>query len=232
MARLTPAQLRDRLALDHEMVTGMRAADHVAIGAFASYADLRAGRALTPAEGAAGRATQYLAEYRFPILTSAKERVDRVVVRFDLLAGNSYPFSAPLVEVASRPVPWSPHFHAASGAVCLGEIWPQGNGRMLAAELIVHVMRLLNFDEPRPKPGYHGWNAAAIRHWAEELQYRPLHPDLVYPVVPTEATHGRAPDDGFRAVSAHVLSPAGDGFRSLVGTPSAGESFVALRSGT
>jgi hypothetical protein len=70
---------------------------------------------------------------------------------------------------------------------------------MLAAQLVTHVMRLLNCDEPDRGSEYGGWNPAAAHHWRTVLRKRPLNPDLRYPVLPADITH--AVDDeksGFR----------------------------------
>lgn len=215
MPRLTPSQLRFRLAFDHRVIRGLTVTDHVVIQPVTSV-DGRREREVTPEEGEAGLATRYLVEYRFPILTGPGPTTERALVRFDLLAGGNYPHSDPVVEVLSRPRPWTPHVHPASGSVCIGGGWSRARGRMLAAHLIVHVMRLLNFDEPPPSDGYEGWNGEAIRYWRRVLGLRPLHPTLPYPVLPAEVTHrvaapgsefvplaADAADDEFRVLAPH-----------------------------
>lgn len=218
MSRLNPIQLRSRLVFDHRVIHGLTATDRVTIKAIA-LTDGRREREVTFEEGEAGLATRYLVEYRFPILTGPGPTTDRAIVRFDLLAGGNYPHSDPLVEVLSSPRPWTPHVHPASGSVCIGGGWKRAQGRMLAAHLIVHVMRLFNFDEPEPDKGYVGWNGEAIRYWRDVLDLRPRHPTLQYPVLPAEVTHRIAApgseflplvaaddtDDGF-----HVLQAPGD----------------------
>jgi hypothetical protein len=61
---------------------------------------------------------------------------------------------------------------------------------MLLGELMTHIARLLNFDEPEYKvANYGGWNPEAVDYWVKErgrqpiqkLRY-PILPDLVYPV--------------------------------------------------
>ncbi|MDB4931674.1 MAG: hypothetical protein JWM10_4158 [Myxococcaceae bacterium] len=224
MARLNPAQLRTRLAFDHSVIRGLTAADHVTVRAFA---DGRHEREVTLTEGEAGLATRYLAEYRFPILTGPGPTTDRALVRFDLLAGGNYPFSEPVVEVLSRPRPWTPHVHPSSGAVCLGGGWRRAQGRMLAAHLVVHVMHLLNFDEPAPDAGYSGWNGEAISYWRGKLGLRPLHPGLPYPVLPAEVTH-RVAAPGTEFVALSVASDADDGFRVLFSDDDDSDAFAPL----
>ncbi|MGB8294690.1 MAG: hypothetical protein WCG85_04620 [Polyangia bacterium] len=109
-------------------------------------------------------------------------------MKLDLLAGGNYPFSDPAAICLGAPLPWSPHFHPSSGTVCLGDAWRSAQGRMLAGQIVVHIMRLLNFDEP-DQERYGGWNPPAVRYWRSILGTRPLHPDLQYPVLPAEVTH-------------------------------------------
>lgn len=59
MARLTPAQLRNRLVFDHRVIRGLTATDHVTIKAFAR-ADGRREREVSVEEGEAGLATRYV----------------------------------------------------------------------------------------------------------------------------------------------------------------------------
>lgn len=88
---------------------------------------------------------------------------------------------------------------------------------MLAAQLLVHVMRLLNWDEPDRGAHYVGWTPAAARYWRDVLHARPISPDLEYPVLPAEITHGvESEDSGFQAIASF--------------TPRADDGFTALRS--
>lgn len=207
MASLTPVELRSRLAFDYRVMMGLRSPALGAVRAFASEADLRAGREVTTAQGERGGAVLYLVEYRFPILTGPGQTVEGATARFNLLAGPNYPYSRPTVEVVSRPLPWSPHVLPGPGTVCLGEGWVLARGRMLAGQLVGHVMHLLNFDEPDRGPGYHGFSTEAIKYWREVLGGRPLHPDLPYPLLPSAITHGVAEAEAeFRAVSGDGLS--------------------------
>lgn len=226
MARLSPSQLRSRLAFDHRVIRGLTATDHVTIQPV--FVDGRREREVTIEDGEAGLATRYLVAYRFPILVGPGSTTNHAMVRFDLLGGGSYPHSAPVVEVLSQPRPWTPHVHPTSGAVCIGHGWSRAQGRMLAAHLIVHVMRLLNFDEPPPDQGYEGWNGEAIRYWREVLRLRPLHPALPYPVLPAEVTHRvAAPGTEFVALAAD--DAADDGFQVLAPPDEGGsDSFAPL----
>lgn len=202
MAGLTRADLRSRFAFDHEVMRGMSADGLGAVRAFTSYQNARSGHEASIADGEAGRVVLYVVEYRFRHLVGPGRTAESAVAVFDLASGGNYPFSRPAVSFVEQPLPWSPHVHPTSGAVCLGDGWQRARGRMLAAQLVVHVMRLINFDEPDRGPGYEGWNGAAIRYWRRELRGRPFLPNLVYPRLPAGLTHAcdEDPYSGFNAV--------------------------------
>jgi hypothetical protein len=201
MGRLSPAESRSRLAFDFQVVQGLRS-DHLGpINPFVSEQTLRAGSVATPVEGAAGLVRLYLVEYRFPVLVGEGKTTPTVKAKFDLLAGANYPYSRPSVTCIGAPLPWSPHVQPGSGSVCLGEGWELAQGHMLAGQLIVHVMRLLNCDEPDREHGYGGWNPPAVRYWRTVLKTRPLNPDLRYPILPADITHAvDEPSSAFRPV--------------------------------
>ncbi len=192
MARLTPAEQRDRRGWDYEIVRKLASPHLGSVRAFAGDSGQGTRREVTEAEGLAGRATQYVVEYHFETLAGPNDWLSRSVAQFDLEAGGSYPHTKPAVTFVSRPIPWCPHVKPVTGVVCLGEGWVQAQGQMLLAQLIVHVMRLLNYDEPSPKDGY---NAPALVYFRDVLHGRPLHPELVYPRLPSELTHETEGDE-------------------------------------
>jgi hypothetical protein len=55
---------------------------------------------------------------------------------------------------------------------------------MLLGELIVHIAKLLNFDEVARGGGYVGYNGEAIEYWKTDLEYLPITPNLPYPELP------------------------------------------------
>ncbi len=200
--KLDAAELASRLQYDLEVVSELRSPALGEIRAYASDDDWRAGRRLDASNTGERQATVYVVDYSFPVLVSAAETTPKVTVHFDLLAGGNYPYTAPWTAAVSRPTPWSPHVHPNEATVCIGEIWRDARGKMLLADLIVHVMRILNFDETERGLEYGGWNSAAINHWRRVLKRKPLHPDLAYPVLPTHLTHGMPePDCSFSPVS-------------------------------
>ncbi|MBI5511417.1 MAG: hypothetical protein HY903_21880 [Deltaproteobacteria bacterium] len=147
------------------------------------------------------------------------------------MTGGNYPYTSPTATVLSRPFPWTPHVHPQTGMVCMGEAWRLSVGRMLFPQLIVHVMHCLNFDEPDRGPKYVGWNAEAINYWRQKLHTQPLHPDLLYPVLPLELTHGiPAAGSGMRILGAATPEDEGGGFRFVRAEPSEDASGFRLLS--
>ncbi len=242
MAWLRPDLRGKRLSLDYDLMQQLHALALTSLRGFASEADRRAGRCVTSAEGAAGRAVLYEVVLAMPVLIGAGRTSTGVTLKIDLLAGGNYPYSEPLTYIVSRPMPWSPHVQPATGLFCAGEMWRESHGRMLAAQYVVHAMRALNCDETDRGPGYDGWNAAAINYWRTELGCRPLTPDLEYPRLPVEITHGVAASSPVPALDAPApeevlftplaLDPptpaADDGFLALGGEPLPEPVFVRL----
>jgi hypothetical protein len=209
MARLSPAELRTRLGFDNKVMRALHSECLGPVRPFVSHQAFLAGTEATQSEGEAGRVGFYTAEYRFPILIGPGPTTPKVTVMFDLLAGGNYPFSNPAATCIGAPFPWSPHFHPTSGIVCLGSGWRAARGRMLAGQLVVHIARLLNFDEP-DQEGYGGWNPPAVKYWRSVLRTRPLHPNLRYPILPADVTH--AVDDADCGFRASDRLQAADGF--------------------
>lgn len=192
MGRLSPKDLRSRLAYDARICARL-SSPHLVLSAHVSNEAMQKGIAATEAEAETGQASMYLARFNFATLTGPGVTTPTVAVSFNLLAGGNYPFSEPLVSVVSpRPLPWSPHVHPGSGTVCIGEVWSRSRGQMLFGQLVVHVMRVMNFDEPNRDPSYDGWNAEAIRYWRTTMKCRPLNAGIVYPTMPEDLTHGIA----------------------------------------
>ena len=215
---LTTSQGRSRRGFDYRVVRELRSPILRSILAFASEDDLRRGREVTVEEGEQGRANVYVVTYDLEFLTGPGA-VGRGAVVVFALPGDTYPFVAPAAGIRSAPTPWSPHVHA-SGMICIGEGWAEARGNMLLAQLIVHVARLLNCDEPDRGPEYGGWNPAAIAYWRTTMGCQPLR-RLDYPVLPIHVTHGvQDPAAAFRAVAADA------DFRALV----LGDAVFAPRS--
>ncbi len=207
MAKLTDSERASRRGLDYRLASSMEGNGVVQISAHENPSALARELPIDPEVGEMGGASCFLAEYRFPILKGASKTMGRARVVFNI-CGEAYPFTPPTVQVVSKPLPWSPHVHPGSGTVCIGQGWVNGRGRMLLVELIVHVARILNCDEPDRGPAYAGWNAQAVTYWRNVMNCAPLNPDLRYPVLPVEITHGVLPDE-----RATMFSPiVDDGF--------------------
>jgi len=186
--KLSLEQLQSRLRFDWAIARKMNG-PLVLFQAFKSLADL--GRRKDPVvkEEDGHRARAYSVEYRVRSLVGEGEFHDRFHVSFDLLNGGDYPFTEPACFVTSTPIPWSPHFLPRTGAICLGELWTQARGAMTLGHLVIHVAKLLNFDEEDRESSYGGWNPAAVKYWRKVLNRQPITKGLVYPTLPAEVTH-------------------------------------------
>lgn len=130
--------------------------------------------------GSANPPTAYRALFDFDTLSGPGRRHRPTVIVVDPLANNDYPTSEPVAHVIGNS-PWTPHF-ANGFAVCHGhKLWIPNRTQLV--DYIIHLGRLLNFDEPQPDPSYTGYNRAAIDWWRRELNYGPLDPDLRFPVI-------------------------------------------------
>jgi hypothetical protein len=217
MPKLDPKQLQSRLRFDWTIAQKMNG-PIVSVQAFKGLGDLSGRKDPIVKEEAAHRACVYSIEYQVRSLVGEAKYHDRFEISVDLLSGGNYPYSQPGCFVTSKPVPWSPHFSPHSGAICLGELWTEAVGTMTLGHLIVHLARLLNFDEPDREPSYGGWNPEATKYWRTVLKCQPITPGLVYPTLPAEVTHGieilhkplfrPAAAAGVRALQSH-FRPAG-----------------------
>jgi len=127
-------------------------------------------------------AGHYRVKYNLKTLVGPGRYSPSTTVRFDLFADNDYPENEPPCFVIDSELPWSPHFHPHL-SICTGDIWIEADGNMLLGELMVHVAKLLNFDEP-PNPNIeHGYQPDAARYWVNELKRQPIS-KLVYPQLP------------------------------------------------
>lgn len=200
--RLNANERRSRRKLDGATLlalpTGIVTCRGAVSGIAASHGDF-----LNEHRVRAGDAAAWVATYRFPMLTSEQRPLSEARVLFDL-ADPGYPFARPSVSVISRPLPWCAHIHPVSGVVCIGEAWVEAEGQWLATQLVVHVARLLNFDEPNHST-IDGYDTSAFAYWAARA-YRPLNPGLGYPALPEAIAFDLAPEpNGFRRTSGASL---------------------------
>jgi hypothetical protein len=179
--------LRGRLALDCDTIMPMQS-PIMQVAAYQSLGDLERGRHATEQDGREGRVGVYEVDYRFPMLAGYHRPLDHATVVYDLLSGGSYPFTAPGVQIVSRPVPWCVHA-SRGGFLCIGEVWEHEQGKMLAAEYVLHIAHIFNFDEPDLRSRQHVVDAQAVEYWRRELKSGPLSA-VKYPMLPLDVTHG------------------------------------------
>ncbi|HEX8597041.1 MAG TPA: hypothetical protein VF952_00810 [Chloroflexia bacterium] len=216
MGRLTYEEQLGRLRMDYRVASELNNAA-VSVEAYRSPEDLKQRQNPITDEADGHLAAHYLVHYHIKTLAGVGEFSSLTVVHYDLLANGNYPYSVPGCWVISEPMPWSPHFRVGA-PVCVGEIWEEAKGKILLGHLILHVARLLNFDEVARGGGYVGWNAEAIHYWREQLQLQPITPSLVLPPMPLDKTHGLTFSKampGFKAKgsTASATNAGGAGFK-------------------
>jgi hypothetical protein len=206
--RLTQEQLRSRLRFDWRVLTAMWG-PVIAGWAYASTCHLERRWAPIGSLAQAHRATKYRVDYHVPTLVGRGRFAPVTTIGFDLSVGD-YPYQPPATWVVSEHVPYSPHFRRGA-PVCIGDFWG-GPEPLLLAHLVVHVARLLNWDEVPRGGGYAGWNRDATDYWRQTYR-RPLNPGLRLPSLPGHLTHGT------RAVDLFEPAPGAE--------PAAAEHFLA-----
>jgi hypothetical protein len=216
-ASLTPAERRERLKTDHRMLAALDADScPIHVSGHRSAADVRTDRDPVPV-GNAEPPAHFRVTYDFDTIRGPGQRHRPTVVHVAPLTSPSYPATPPSAWVVSDVVPWTPHF-AARVPVCHGShVWIPYRTQLV--DYVIHIGKLLNFDEPPPIPGYHGYNGAAVDYWRETMKLAPLNPGLRFPLIRPEDVV--RPDAFSRAVS----TTAGPGrFRRA-------ESSVAVMEG-
>ncbi|MBB5955822.1 hypothetical protein FHS29_002403 [Saccharothrix tamanrassetensis] len=139
----------------------------------------------------AAQAKKYRFLLRVPTLVSATEWAAETEIGIDVDVVD-YPRRQPNTFILSTHTPWSPHFKPGA-PVCIGaESWEARNGHVVLGDLVVHLQRLLNWDEKGRGSGYQGWNGAAIDHHRRVLGGRPLNASVVYAQLPGWL-HGEVP---------------------------------------
>jgi hypothetical protein len=181
---LTQEELVTRLRTDQKMVGALDASGSpISITGHRSAEDARNGRNPVAFDDP-NPATHYRVTYDFDTLIAAGRRHRPTVVHVAPLANGRYPASPPSAWVISKHVPWTPHF-AKDVPICHGaHVWIPYRTQLV--DYIIHLGKLLNFDEPPPAPGYHGYNGQAIAHWREAMAFNPLDPGLRFPRIHAE----------------------------------------------
>jgi hypothetical protein len=180
---LEPDDLCSRLKLDYQVV-GLMRSPLFNVEAYRNVDDMRARRHTIMIEPEGHLATHYRVDYHIKTLIGCGSYGNRTAVHFDLLANNNYPFTEPSCFVIDSQMPWSPHFWRGY-PICIGNGWEQANGKMLLGQLLVHIAKLLNFDEPAYEdPVYVGYNPDALEYWETALAREPITKNLNYPTLP------------------------------------------------
>jgi hypothetical protein len=184
MAKLTPEELKSRLKFDYLVAMKMRS-PVMNVTAYRNADDLQKRRNPITSEEVGQFATHYLVDYFIRTLVEADRYSEKTSIMFDLLADGNYPYTVPNRIVISSPLPWSPHF-AEGRPVCVDEdMWIEARGKMLLGDLLIHIAKLLNFDEIPREPNYDGYNRKAIEYWRTRMNCKPINPELAYPQLPT-----------------------------------------------
>ncbi|HEV2915106.1 MAG TPA: hypothetical protein VGX92_17650 [Pyrinomonadaceae bacterium] len=209
LAPLAEDDLRSRLKFDYQVVMQMRS-PLMNVAAYRNVDDLRARRNPIATDTEGHLATHYLIDYHIKTLVGRGRYSERTTVHADLLASNNYPFLDPACYVIDSELPWSPHF-LQHRPICLGELWEQSEGAMLFGELLVHIAKLLNFDEVARGGGYVGWNGEAVEYWKSELKEQPITKNLRYPALPDSVLPVPEPQETTKAfVRRKVTGMVGD----------------------
>jgi hypothetical protein len=150
------------------------------------------------------RAKKYSIDFRVRTLIGPGPFAESTTIGFDLDVRN-YPYEEPATWIISSHVPYSPHFKPGS-PVCIGEVWQRARGRMLLGHLLVHIAKLLNWDE-NARSGYVGWNPEAIAYHQQIYGGKPLTEGLQYPILPPEVygLEAQAPVPWFRPLETPEL---------------------------
>jgi hypothetical protein len=202
MEKLEADLLRSRLRFDYQTVMAM-SSPLMLVEAYRNIDDLLARRDPITSEADGHLAVHYRVKYHIKTLVGPGRYSESTTVRFDLFANNNYPYKEPVCWVIESEceTPWSPHF-LEGHFVCIGPIWKRAAGQMLLGELMVHIAKLLNFDEPPyENPDYVGWRGDAVTYWVKTLDRQPISKSLVYPPlprkVPTPAVNQEPPKVAF-----------------------------------
>lgn len=219
----SPESVLNRRRNDHVLIDHLnRSGCPIEVTAHRSTADARAGRNPV-AVGDPRPPAAYRATYAFDTLTGPGRRSRPTRIVIDPLANGEYPASEPVANVIGD-APWTPHF--ANGVpVCHGHrIWVPNRTQLV--DYVIHLGRLLNFDEPPPGKGYAGYNREAIEWWRRELDYGPLDPSLEFPVIEPTAVLARPRS---RLAAAGVPASNGGGRRSRLSPATGGQALAPDR---
>jgi hypothetical protein len=227
MAKLTPEELETRLKMDYQVVVKMRS-PLMTITAYRNADDLDKRRNPIVSEDEGHLATHYLVDYYIRTLVGPDEYSDKTSVKFDLLANGNYPYTLPGCYVISNRMPWTPHFRRGVAICTDHNMWEDAKGRKLLGDWVVHVAKLLNFDEIPRGENYGGLNPDAAHYWREKLNKQPLTPNLQYPPLPTVPSYFTP----HTVDASGMFEPASQSLGGMFESASSGTSLGALSPGS
>jgi len=221
MPKLTPEERQDRLRFDYRVIMQMHMKQLQQINpvmqvfAFRNPDDLANRRNPILSQDQGHLATHYLVEYYIRTLIGPDEYSDKTAVKFDLQANGNYPFTVPgiFVDESETPHPWTPHFRSGLPVCIDHDVWDEGHGMILLGQLVVHVAKLLNFDEIPRTADYGGYTPEAADYWRKKLGGQPITPRLDYPVLPEDIIN-------------QIVDPPKGLFRSAALAPPSPEQFA------
>lgn len=181
MRRLNPSQIKARRQGEFSVLAQMES-DAFQFNAYRSVPDLMADRNPITNVADATEASAFELFFNIPTLIGPGVFRDTTCIGANI-AVEGYPVTEPATFLLDSDVVYSPHF-APGRPVCLGSMWTSRKGNVLLGHLVVHLARLLNWDERARSGGYQGWNGEAIEYHRRTYGASQLNPNIVYPVIP------------------------------------------------
>lgn len=177
-----------RMLLDYRSAMDIR--NRGCVGRIYVFSDATRSHAITD-ESKAYQANYYAVEYKLKIIAGQPRKYHNGCwVGLDLNPVlNEYPGAKvfPRCQVISKPAPWH-HRIGGSGYFCTGYL---GSDEFIMADYIVHIAKLLNFDEPFDSVEHDpGLNPAAYKYYMKHFKGKPVTPGLVYPGVSESVLSG------------------------------------------
>jgi hypothetical protein len=208
-----PADILQRRRFDFEVLADMQCTTFSSEG-YASTADLEARRRPITSADASARCSKYRLAFRIPTLIAPGRFTPVTEIGLDTDVAD-YPRTPPNSWILTV-TPWSPHF-LTNAPVCIGdEMWKHQRGHVTLGHLVMHIARMLNWDEKGRGGGYTGWNGEAIEWHRANYGDRPLDADIIYPKLPL----------WLNAADEPAASPAASGFQIISQTAIPNETGI------
>lgn len=173
---------RGRRSLDYRAMMSLDG-PVLQIQAFRTGVDAAQGIIATAEDGAAGAVTVYDVTCTAELPVGPDGTAAGITTRFDN-SGLNYPSDPPVASVTSAQKPFSTHVHPLSGALCLGQLWGELQGKENLAELVLRVCAAYNFEDPIATE--RGFQPEAEIYRQDVLHGRPFNPNITWPVIPSD----------------------------------------------